>query len=33
VLRGIDKTESLPLDENGRLPDTVFQIGFSPRDR
>ena len=33
VLRAIDRTESLPMDENGRLPDTVFQIGISPRDR
>ncbi|MDI1259633.1 cell envelope integrity protein TolA [Aquabacterium sp.] len=33
VLDGIDKTRSLPLDERGRLPDTVFQIGISPRDR
>ncbi len=33
VLDGIDKTRSLPFDERGRLPDTVFQIGISPRDR
>jgi len=33
VLDGVDKTRSLPLDERGRLPDTVFQIGISPRDR
>lgn len=33
VLDGIDKTKSLPFDEKGRLPDTVFQIGISPRDR
>lgn len=33
VLDGIDKTRSLPFDEKGRLPDTVFQIGISPRDR
>jgi len=33
VLDGIEKTRSLPLDEKGRLPDTVFQIGISPRDR
>lgn len=33
VLDGVDKTRSLPFDEKGRLPDTVFQIGISPRDR
>ena len=33
VLDGIDKTRSLPFDESGRLPDTVFQIGISPKDR
>ncbi len=33
VLRGIDKTEFIPLDDNGRLPDTVLQIGISPKDR
>jgi len=33
VLDGIDKTRSLPFDDKGRLPDTVFQIGISPRDR
>lgn len=33
VLRAIDGTESLPLDENGRLPHHLFEIGFSPKDR
>ena len=33
VLDGIDKTRSLPLDEKGRIPDSVFEIGISPRDR
>jgi colicin import membrane protein len=33
VLRGIDKTEFLPMDENGRLPDTVQQLGIKPKDR
>jgi colicin import membrane protein len=33
VLDAIDKTRSLPLDEKGRMPDSVFEIGISPRDR
>ncbi|MDE2400064.1 MAG: TonB C-terminal domain-containing protein [Burkholderiales bacterium] len=33
VMRAIERTDALPLDDNGRLPDTVFQIGISPGDR
>src|SRR5690606_21175187 len=33
VMRAIERTDALPMDDNGRLPDTVFEIGISPRDR
>jgi colicin import membrane protein len=32
VLRAIDKTVRLPKDENGRMPDELFDIGFRPND-
>ena len=32
VLRAIDKTVRLPKDENGRMPDERFDIGFRPNE-
>jgi colicin import membrane protein len=31
VLRAIDRTEVLPLDEKGKIP-SVMDIGFRPKD-